>query len=446
MLDRRPFWGLIIWLNLCVVIWLVTVQEPVMPEGDAATSGSATALSTLPQTLGSQQWQQISQSSRANGSAYQQACQKHDSSRTQISNHSYDSTSIVRIVEGGSATPAPSPTAASVLQSTAGTDDGQLIDLRGFFYLMAQPPCEWHTQALILVHTAPGNVEKRTLIRQTWGSESLLARTPVRLVFLLGAVPEAEGALQLALIAENEQHKDMVQGNFQDAYRNMTYKHVMALKWFHNNCKHAQLLIKVDDDVYVNTPRLIRNLQPFTDVPMQPATVESPINLTTTPPPMRLFLQQPRDLLLCLKFVGARVKRSYRSKWRVSFSEYAERYYPPYCPGFAIVYSADVVERLYRAAQQSRYFWVDDVMITGVLAQRTNTTIISLKPYILYEPTLLGVLAGQIDLGQLEFLVSWHSISPQQVDALWQMYATQNYTLNSGPSLEVTEGETNDIS
>jgi hypothetical protein len=30
---------------------------------------------------------------------------------------------------------------------------------------------------------------------------------------------------------ENEQHKDIIQGNFAEAYRNLTYKHLMGLQW-----------------------------------------------------------------------------------------------------------------------------------------------------------------------------------------------------------------------
>ncbi|KAH8302115.1 hypothetical protein KR044_002886, partial [Drosophila immigrans] len=437
-MDKRSLCWLIICVNLCFVIWLVSVQQPAN-EAVAATAGGSTAALLAP----TPQQQQPS----ANGSKPNQI---HDTSRTpqlssNLSNYYY-SPSLVSLDSKEAATPAPLPTAASrpspsassasasasasssssssssasssSFLSSSNSDASQLIDLHNFAYLMQQPPCEPHIQALILVHTAPRNTEKRALIRQTWGNPRLTsaANSPLRVVFLLGAVPHSEPQLQHALRQENVRHSDMVQGNFQDAYRNMTYKHVMALKWFNSHCGHAQLLIKVDDDVYVNTPQLAKLLRESM-LPNSNLTTTT----STTSPSLRSMLQQRNELLFCRPVLSSRVKRSYRSKWRVSFSEYPDHYYPPYCPGFAIVYSSDVVQRLYQAAQRAGYFWVDDVHITGVLAQRTNTTITNLQPYVLYKIDCDRLLSGELELDQQEFLFTWHSIAPEQINALWQL-------------------------
>ncbi|EDW58245.1 beta-1,3-galactosyltransferase brn [Drosophila virilis] len=419
-------------------IWLIAVHQPDTEEAYAVSS-------VIPATQMQVQMQMQQQSQpSANGSKPNQI---HDPSRTQqlisnLSSYYYYSPSLVSL--DNAATPAPMPTAASRSPSASlsasasasspssppapatqlSSDASQLIDLHHFAYLMAQPACESHIQALILVHTAPWNAEKRSLIRETWGGSSMTsAPMPLRVVFLLGAVSQADQQLQLALELENARHADMVQGNFQDAYRNMTYKHVMAFKWFNSSCSHAQLLIKVDDDVYVNTPLLIQLL--------------STTNRTSSSS-LRGLLQQPHDLLFCRPELRSRVKRSYRSKWRVSFREFADDYYPPYCPGFAIVYSPDVVQRLYQAAQHAGYFWVDDVHITGVLAQQTNTTITTLKPYVLYESACERLLSGRSDPNQLQFLFTGHSISPEQIRRLWQLHVSQNGTQRNEESAQET--------
>ncbi|KAL7734233.1 hypothetical protein ACLKA6_011901 [Drosophila palustris] len=430
-MDKRSLCCLIICVNLCFVIWLVSVQQ--LEATDDGGGGGGGVASTAQLQL------QLQQSS-ANGS--RKPNQIHDPSRTQqlssnLSSYYYYSPSLVSLDKA--ATPAPMPTMASrpslpstpssssSSSSTSSSDASQLIDLHNFAYLMAQPPCEPHIQALILVHTAPRNAEKRALIRQTWGNPHMTnnPNSPLRVVFLLGAVNRTEQQLQHSLSLENVRHGDMVQGNFQDAYRNMTYKHVMALKWFNSNCPNAQLLIKVDDDVYVNTPQLIKLPR---DSPPS-ATNLTMVSTSPATPSLRSLLQQRHELLFCRPVLSSRVKRSYRSKWRVSFSEYSAHYYPPYCPGFAIVYSADVVQRLYQAAQRAGYFWVDDVHITGVLAQRTNTTITNLQPYVLYEVDCERLLSGESDLDQQEFLFTWHSIAPEQISGLWQLHVAQNYTL-----------------
>ncbi|XP_034483438.1 UDP-GalNAc:beta-1,3-N-acetylgalactosaminyltransferase 1 [Drosophila innubila] len=431
-MDKRSLCCLIICVNLCFVIWLVSVQQLEATDDGGASSSASSALIASTQL---QQQQQEAQSS-ANGSS--KPNQIHDPSRTQqlssnLSSYYYYSPSLVSLDKA--ATPAPMPTIASRLSlpsspstsssSSSSADDSQLIDLHNFAYTMGQPSCEAHIQALILVHTAPRNAEKRTLIRQTWGSRPMTnANSPLRVVFLLGAVNQTEHQLQHSLSLENVRHGDMVQGNFRDAYRNMTYKHVMALKWFNSNCPNAQLLIKVDDDVYVNTPQLIKLLR---DSPTNSNLTMS--SSTPATPSLRSLLQQRHELLFCRPVLATRVKRSYRSKWRVSFREFPAHYYPPYCPGFAIVYSSDVVQRLYQAAQHAGYFWVDDVHITGVLAQQTNTTITNLQPYVLYRLECERLLSGKSDLEQQEFLFTWHSIAPEQISALWQLHVAQNYTL-----------------
>jgi hypothetical protein len=66
--------------------------------------------------------------------------------------------------------------------------------------------------------------------------------------------------LQAALETENDRHHDLLQGSFRDAYRNMTYKHVMALKWVLYFCPGVRYVLKADDDTFVNTPVLMRTL------------------------------------------------------------------------------------------------------------------------------------------------------------------------------------------
>jgi len=167
-----------------------------------------------------------------------------------------------------------------------------LMDLPNFVYLMDQPACDKNVRVLIFVHSAVRNVEKRRIIRETWADRKYIDQTPLRVIFLVGGVGENSERWQQFLGRENHQHGDLIQGNFEDAYRNMTYKHVMALKWFSEKCAHAQLLVKVDDDVFMNTPQLVKYL-------------------ATPSLPEHSLLQDP-ELMLCRSVHHSRVKRSYR--------------------------------------------------------------------------------------------------------------------------------------
>jgi hypothetical protein len=67
-------------------------------------------------------------------------------------------------------------------------------------------------------------------------------------------------SLQVSLESDNDQYHDLLQGSFQDAYRNMTYKHIMALKWALYYCPGVRYVLKSDDDIFVNTPVLMHAL------------------------------------------------------------------------------------------------------------------------------------------------------------------------------------------
>ena len=46
-----------------------------------------------------------------------------------------------------------------------------------------------------------------------------------------------------------------------DAYKNLTYKGIMAMKWIKDYCNDVKFILKIDDDVVVNTFKLINHLE-----------------------------------------------------------------------------------------------------------------------------------------------------------------------------------------
>ena len=65
----------------------------------------------------------------------------------------------------------------------------------------------------------------------------LLRREGIKRVFMLAMDKEVD---QEAIERENEEHADIVQGNFDEAYRNLVYKHVMGLAWATQYCKESK--------------------------------------------------------------------------------------------------------------------------------------------------------------------------------------------------------------
>lgn len=188
-------------------------------------------------------------------------------------------------------------------------------------------------------------------------------------------------------------YDDIVQGNFLDAYRNMTYKHVMALKWFTYHCPEAKYILKADDDVFVNTPALYDVLETAT---------------------------QRRRLLFCQEIQKAPVKRTHRSKWYVSIPEYRNKYYPSHCPGYSIIYTPDVAFLLYREAQQQPYFWIDDVHMTGTIAQRINATITPTGSMLLNKSQKDAIIENRLNATDQLFFFTTPDLRQGEIRQLWK--------------------------
>jgi len=124
------------------------------------------------------------------------------------------------------------------IHKLAPSDRTTLFNLEDFTFQLNNFPCNWSSSPLllVLVISAPGNVENRRTIRETWG------RGFHRLLFMLGAVESR--APQAVLEEENRTYRDLVQGDFLESYRNLTYKHVMGLKWTAYCCPGARYVLK----------------------------------------------------------------------------------------------------------------------------------------------------------------------------------------------------------
>ena len=106
------------------------------------------------------------------------------------------------------------------------------------------------------VTIAPEQFENRKLIRRTWGNNSLYA-DDFKLVFSVG---QSENSTINDLIEKEFQNfKDIVQlNNYIDSNDTKVIKVMESLKWAGIYCKSAQYILKINDDVVVNTFSLIK--------------------------------------------------------------------------------------------------------------------------------------------------------------------------------------------
>jgi Galactosyltransferase len=160
---------------------------------------------------------------------------------------------ILLLVSGGPQIPPTQQPSIAVLlthASIASDDYHRLMDLPDFQFEQTASCPNGSTPLVVVVHSAPDNEEFRDAIRSTWGGVG-----GARVLFMVGRT--SDWLQQRRLDAEGLLQGDLVQGSFHDSYRNLTYKHVMALKWVRYHCPEARYVLKTDDDVFVHLPDLL---------------------------------------------------------------------------------------------------------------------------------------------------------------------------------------------
>ncbi|XP_019764773.2 beta-1,3-galactosyltransferase 5 [Dendroctonus ponderosae] len=200
-----------------------------------------------------------------------------------------------------------------------------------------------------------GNVETRSSMRRAFGGDAL-KKLGLRRVFLLGHAPGDKYTTQHALEEENRRFGDIVQGTFMEAYRNLTYKHVMGLKWAGTYCPNAQFVIKMDDDTVLNMYRLnllLASLKAFAE----------------------------KSFIAGYKLDKMKPIRDTQNKWYVTQEEYAAKIYPQFVSGWFYITTPQVSGRLASRANQEKFFWIDDVFITGLLAKKLKVKLFDISQY-----------------------------------------------------------------
>ena len=263
---------------------------------------------------------------------------------------------------------------------------------------------------VILVHSHADNRAQRMRIRNTWAGVTSYKERTIRTVFLLGkpADQQAENVPRMT-VREGRRYDDMVLGDFVDTYRNLTTKHLMGYQWVINHCRPL-FVVKVDDDVIVNVFRLIDFLRSPT------------------------ALAWHTNAIYCSAFVNQGPRRDKRDKWYVSRLEYPHDKYPKYCEGFAYVTSSEAVRSIYDVSQHAKQlFWIDDVFVTGILADEAGTKRIQFPFGFGYITTDSGVPRKYFQ-NNLFFLQKYNKdadIFAQVWQAIFDQHKLEVFTTNS---------------
>ncbi|XP_063700956.1 beta-1,3-galactosyltransferase 5 [Culicoides brevitarsis] len=228
----------------------------------------------------------------------------------------------------------------------------RLIDLKDEFHYILKPNLNFYEVktrflGIIIIHSYVGHDHLRAKHREAISSKELLA-FGLKRVFLLSEIPPKERYMtQRALNNEANRFQDILQGNFIDAYRNLTYKHVMGLRFAVTEARDAQFIIKMDDDIVVDFFRIHEMLK-------------------------NLDQNEQEYFLKGFVLSDQHVRREKQNKWYVTRDEFAASTYPSYLSGWFYITNIKTAHDLALASESTPYFWIDDIYVTGILAEELS--------------------------------------------------------------------------
>ena len=183
---------------------------------------------------------------------------------------------------------------------------------------------------LLVIKSVTASFERRKAIRQTWGDTHKLhlhleetgysnkglqltgtknsQPLTIKRLFLLAKQDLSDRRNEMhqdLLEKEAEEYEDILQGDFQDSFRNLTLKDIMFLGWQQIYCPKVQFIFKGDDDVFVNIFNVMRYVE------SQNITVQRSMFTGS------VLYPSPRIT-------------NPKSKYYVSSNLWPEKYYPPY--------------------------------------------------------------------------------------------------------------------
>ncbi len=257
---------------------------------------------------------------------------------------------------------------------------------------------------MIMVISAAPNWHQRNSIRQTWLMPVKKSQDQ-QYVFLLGNPDNKK--IQKNVEAEHDIHGDIIQGTFSDTYRNLTLKTMLALHWFSTHCPFADFLIKVDDDVYMNSHLTINWLY----------------RLNHTNPHVH------QGALIGAVLINNPVVRDPNHRWFVSRDTYSPPTYPKYVSGPAYVISGKVARDVANIMWQIPFIEMEDSFVglaVGVLPYKVH-----IMDYVsLYYLWRWKWKTYATDLSNHYPIIFIHKVSPKDQHILWELWNIYMFKTN----------------
>lgn len=215
--------------------------------------------------------------------------------------------------------------------------------------------CYSSDQNLVLVAfvvIAPDRFEKRMKIRNTWANHNSFSN--MKVFFSLGR--SRNSTVNKMIRDEALLYNDILQVDFVDSYYKIINKVLLTYKWVSLNCQNAKYVLRINDDVVVNSLSLIKYLK---------------------------TAYKKRDIINNTAFGNIMyfglIVRDVQDKFYVPFEKINKPYYDPYPEGTAFIITADLAARFFYLgfSKLKPFTHTEDVFI-GMMVKHDSVNLVNI--------------------------------------------------------------------
>uniref|UniRef100_A0A8D8J3U7 Hexosyltransferase n=4 Tax=Culex pipiens TaxID=7175 RepID=A0A8D8J3U7_CULPI len=310
---------------------------------------------------------------------------------------------------------------------------------------------------VFIVKSAMEHFDRRVAIRKSWGWEKRFSDVKIRTVFVLGRPAVPNRRLQSLIDLEYANYRDIVQGDFVDAYFNNTIKTMMGFRWAVSYCPRAKFYMFADDDFYVSSKNLLKYVRNPVNYPeyleetdealrklarrlsqttvnnssSSDKSVEEPVPSTNGTnlqqhrrkkrQILNMDMELPSDVKLFSGFVFRSAPHRHRSsKWYVSLDEYPWHMWPTYVTAGAFLVSHEALFEMYYVSMYTKHFRFDDIYL-GIVALKAGIEPLHSEEFYFHKAPFLGPQS-------YKYVLATHGYdSPEELVKIWNEVRAAGY-------------------
>lgn len=225
----------------------------------------------------------------------------------------------------------------------------QKIDKASVINLQQISKCK-NSTIIFLVTSHSSNKARRAAIRNNWGYSEIFRifkdkyGMDYQVYFSVGLADNHESSVDIK--KEAESYRDILIIDRNEDFYDLTRRVMAGFEWAVQRCEF-QYLFKMDDDIFINIPNVMKLLTNGTIAKNKNTLYAGDMN------------------------IQAPVNRNPKSKYSVTYREWPTEIYPPYCSGGGFIISRDIIKQIIPHFDWEDPFKIDDVYI-GILIQRAR--------------------------------------------------------------------------